>query len=298
MTSPAPDPLGRLTPPEVELGDRSPSELAATAGVDVLAVPVLPADGGDGVVLGPGADAVGDALGVDLLAVAESGRATGEVGDLVALPVPDGVLGNPALREVCLVGVGRCRPADLRRAAATLARHVRGRDAVATTLAALEDGLEPVVTGVVLGSFGFLMRAPAPDRTPVARVVLCGLPDDARPALDRARALARAGWRSRTLASVPSNVKTPEWLAEQAREVARESGLDVRVWDEKQLAADGFGGILAVGSAAAAPPRLVRLDYAPAERAAPHPDRRPGRQGHHLRQRRPLAQAARGDGAR
>ncbi len=269
MTSPAPDPLGRLTPPEVELGGRPAGEVAAVPGVDVIAVPVLPGAGDDGdgddggVLLGPGADAVGEALGVDLLAVAESGRATGEVGDLVALPVPEGIPGNPALREVCLVGVGRCRPDDLRRAAATLARRVRGRDAVATTLAALEDGLEPVVAGVVLGSFGFLMRPPAPAQTPVVRVVLCGLPDDARPALDRARALARAGWRSRTLASVPSNVKTPEWMAEQAREAARGSGLDVRVWDEDQLAADGFGGILAVGSAAAAPPRLVRLDYTP-----------------------------------
>ncbi len=262
MISPAPGPLGRLTPPEAEPGDRPASELAATPGVDVLAVPVHP-DDGDGLLLGPGADSVATALGIDLLAVAESGRATGEVGDLVALPVPDGVAGNPALREVCLVGVGRGRPADLRRAAATLARHVRGRAAVATTLAALEDALEPVVTGAVLGSFGFLMREPTPDRTPVARVVLCGLPDDARPALDRARALARAGWRSRTLASVPANVKTPAWLAEQAREVAAEAGLDYRVWDEKQLADEGFGGILAVGSAAAAPPRLVRLDYTP-----------------------------------
>ena len=254
---------GHLRPPEAELALRPASELAEIVGVDVLAVPLHLDD--DGPTLGPGADAVAEALGVDLLAVAEAARVTGEVGDLAALPVPDGVPGNPALREVCLVGVGGGRTVDLRRAAATLARHVRGRTAVATTLAALEDGLEPVVTGVVLGSFGFLMRAATPDRTPVTRVVLCGLPDDARPALDRARALAHAGWRSRTLASVPANVKTPDWLAGQAREAARESGLEFRMWDEEQLAADGFGGILGVGSAAAAPPRLVRLDYTPSK---------------------------------
>jgi leucyl aminopeptidase len=37
----------------------------------------------------------------------------------------------------------------------------------------------------------------------------------------------------------------------------------VRVWDEKELAEEGFGGITAVGKASATPPRLIRLDYTP-----------------------------------
>ena len=86
---------------------------------------------------------------------------------------------------------------------------------------------------------------------------------DRPPALDRAVAVAAAGWTARYLATVPSNVKNPAWLAERAREAADEAGLTVKVWDEKQLAADGFGGILAVGSASATPPRLIRLDYTP-----------------------------------
>jgi leucyl aminopeptidase len=76
-------------------------------------------------------------------------------------------------------------------------------------------------------------------------------------------AVARAGWRARALATVPSNLKNPPWLADQARAVAKEAGLAFRVWDEKQLAAEGFGGILGVGQASATPPRLIRLDYAP-----------------------------------
>jgi leucyl aminopeptidase len=52
-------------------------------------------------------------------------------------------------------------------------------------------------------------------------------------------------------------------MAERAREVAAESGLEVRVWDEEQLSEDGFGAILAVGQGSARPPRLVQLTYTP-----------------------------------
>ena len=89
---------------------------------------------------------------------------------------------------------------------------------------------------------------------------------------DRALAVAGAGWRARTLALVPSNVKNPVWLAEQAADAAAAAGLQIKVWDEKALAADGFGGIVGVGQGSDNPPRLVRLDYTPRRggRKAPH----------------------------
>ncbi|MFE6650428.1 leucyl aminopeptidase family protein, partial [Nocardioides sp. NPDC057772] len=72
-----------------------------------------------------------------------------------------------------------------------------------------------------------------------------------------------AGWRARFFASVPSNLKNPAWLAEQATSLGAETGLKVTVWGEDQLAAEGFGGIVAVGQGSATPPRLIRLDYTP-----------------------------------
>jgi leucyl aminopeptidase len=104
--------------------------------------------------------------------------------------------------------------------------------------------------------------------------VLAGLarPETRAGALSRGLATARAGAFSRTLALVPANDKNPPWLAEVARSVAEERGLDVRIWDDRQLAADGFGGILAVGQASATPPRFVQLGYTPpgASRRTPH----------------------------
>jgi len=259
----------QVSPPQFALSPQLPHALA---GVDVVAVPVLPADpesseGGGTVLLGPGGGELGDAIGVDLLDVLEVQRATGKAGEVTRVPAPVGTEANAALRLVLLVGVGAQTNTDLRRAGAALAREVLDRSVLASSVAAVTDdeGLTSFVVGLTLGSFGFTLRSTGPEHTPVERVVLADTYDDeaAGAALRRGIALGGAGWRSRMLATVPSNIKNPPWLAEQAEEVAAEVGLKVTVWDEQRLAKDGFGGILGVGRASATPPRLVRLDYVP-----------------------------------
>lgn len=216
-------------------------------------------------VLGPGAADLGDAVAADLLGALEAHRATGKTGEVVAVPVPLGSADNAELRLVLLVGVGAAQPVDFRRAGAALAKAVTGRSALATSIPALAaDAVEPFVVGLMLGSFVFHWKSAPPEQVPVRRVVLAELPEKAiRPTVARAVAVGGAGWRSRMLATVPSNLKNPPWLAEQAEELAEEAGLQVKVWDEKQLADQGFGGIVGVGQASATPPRLVRLDYSP-----------------------------------
>ena len=68
---------------------------------------------------------------------------------------------------------------------------------------------------------------------------------------------------ARDLTNTPSAVKDPAWLAAQAEQAAAAAGLACRIWDEDELAADGFGGLLAVGSGSARPPRLIELSYRP-----------------------------------
>jgi leucyl aminopeptidase len=77
---------------------------------------------------------------------------------------------------------------------------------------------------------------------------------------------------SRMMALVPSNEKNPVWMAERAEEIAKSAGLSIEVWDEKRLAAEGFGGIVGVGQASENPPRMVKLEYTPkkAGRKVPH----------------------------
>ncbi len=271
MTAPAAQPAapvlpGQVDPPEFALSELLPG---AIKGVDVVALPVLPGEDGEPVLLGPGAAELADELGLDLVGAAEVHGLTGATAEIGVVPVPGGTEANPDLRLVLLVGVGAARSVDLRRAGAALARATRDRTAVATSIPTVhldaDDAVEAFVVGTMLGGFVFHWRSTGAEHQPVRRVVIAGPTVTAdRAVLERAVALGGAGWRSRLLATVPSNLKNPAWLAQQATDIAAASGLDVEIWDEDRLAAEGFGGILGVGAASATPPRLIRLDYTPA----------------------------------
>jgi len=82
-------------------------------------------------------------------------------------------------------------------------------------------------------------------------------------AVSAACAVADAVGLARDLANMPSDRKTPAWLAGEAARAAAGRGLTVRVREPGELAAEGFGGILAVGAGSAQPPCLIELGYHP-----------------------------------
>ncbi len=252
----------QVSPPQFALSGALPHALT---GVDVVALPVLP--GEDGVLLGPGADELVERAGLDLLGACEIAGATGKAGEVTTVAVPGGSSDNADLAIVLLVGVGDQRATDFRRAGAAMARAALDRRGVASTVASIggTHALEPFVVGAMLGSFGFHWRSTGPQHHPVPNVVLADTDsdDDSEAALRRAVAIGGAGWRARVLATVPANLKSPKWLAEQATALAADVGLKVTVWDEDRLEKDGFGGILGVGRASDNPSRLIRLDYTP-----------------------------------
>jgi len=254
---------GQVEAPEFTLdhGDLARVRVARLKAVAVRA-------GADGGVLTDGARSLLAAYDVDP-AITGFVDLTGRAGEIVDIPTAAGT--------ILLTGVGAATMTDLRRAGAALARRCRGQDALATDLPSVadtdqgEDALIAFVEGLMLASFGYTLATGGVPQ-PVASVVLTGLGEDAAPELDRALAFARAGWRARLLATVPSNIKTPAWLADQATALGEAERIDVRVWDEAALARDGFGGILAVGGGSANPPRFVQIGYRPAKgaRKAPH----------------------------
>ncbi len=210
--------------------------------------------------LGPGADALDAAGGLaDPFTALERAAATGAAGEVVEVPSAD-----PDAARVILVGLGAESPADHRRAGAALARRLKGVAAAAVAVAADDACTTAFVEGVVLGAFTFSLKTSG-GKSPVRRVTLAALGDDRAEAVRRGVVLGLAGWRSRTLALVPSNVKGPSWLAEEAQALGADRGLEVEVWDEERLRAEGCGGLLGVGQASDRPPRLVRLAYTPAD---------------------------------
>ena len=246
-------------------------------GADILALAIAPAVAASA--SGPPAERNGDAdqaprplgrparrvlgsYGVDLEAVARAERWGARAGEVLRAPV-SAPAGLPP--RLLLIGTGAGAPGDLRRSAAVLARASRGATLLVTTLGsgAGAEGTRAVVEGLVLGGYapasaGLRDRAGS---APVRRILLVG--DHPEEAVRRGAAHASATVLARGLAETPSNRKTPAWLARRAVESGERAGLTVRTWAAADLAAEGFGGLLAVGGGSASPPCLVRLDYEP-----------------------------------
>jgi leucyl aminopeptidase len=205
---------------------------------------------------------------------------TGRAGEVWTVPA---ALTEPATAR-WFVGVGTRVAADWRSAGAALIRSIQdsgGGDAgVRSVDVALPVDVEPVelrafVLGMLLGGYQFRVTGDRSDEHGVRSVRLwCdhASDDQLRAELDHAVALGRATALARDLANTPSNVKDPAWLASAAERVtAGLPGLTTTVRDEKWLAEQGFGGVLAVGAGSVAPPRLVELAWRPrGASGAPH----------------------------
>lgn len=210
------------------------------------------------------AEALSDSLG--LLGV------TGAVDEVRRLP------GLPELNTNVLVltGVGKVSSATdlaaetLRRAAGSAVRQLSGISSVAIALPAPTVAhAAAVAEGAALGSYAYTEHRSADPGAgaPVGTVVVfTPVAEDKslRPALDRAALLGKAVNATRTLVNQPPSHLYPESFADAARELAKGLPVKVTVLDEKRLEKDGYGGILGVGKGSSRPPRLVKVEYAPA----------------------------------
>ena len=90
-----------------------------------------------------------------------------------------------------------------------------------------------------------------------------------RTAAQESEKIAQAVNTIRAIGNLPGNMLTPAILAERAEKLAEPLGLEVKVWDERALKREGFGGILAVGQGSVHPPRLIQIDYRGGAKNAP-----------------------------
>ncbi len=254
--------------PEVVIRPGSVDD-AALGSADALVLPVAPgAEGDDGVQPRAGVAEAAARYGVDLADLADRLGSDGKPGSLHTAHLPRALVGATALPwdglppRLMLVGVGTGSPADLRRAGAAVARATRRLGEVVTTAVAdgEEEGSRAFAEGYLLAAYQHPTSVATPAPAPAERLVLLGARGDLGPV----HAVAEATWLARALTATPSSTKTPAWLAQRAVETARSAGLAVEVLEPDQLAARGFGGLVAVGAGSATPPRLVTVRYTPA----------------------------------
>ncbi|WP_183655593.1 leucyl aminopeptidase family protein [Nonomuraea dietziae] len=175
--------------------------------------------------------------------------AKGEAGEIVEVPVSRG----DSVGGLLLYGVGDGSPRALRKAASALTRRAKGRPEL--TVVVPDGDIAVFAEAALLAAYTFKIGAPQ-GKPPVAALTFVGADESA---VRRGESVAQAVAVARDLANTPASTKTPSWLADQAAA----DGLEVKVWDEEALRAEGFGGILAVGQGSVHPPRLIQLSYIP-----------------------------------
>lgn len=167
---------------------------------------------------------------------------------------------------VIAVGLGKADLLDdetLRRASGTVARSLGGFENVATTIGDL--GLAAAVTGFGLGSYSYagLRKETEESKDKTTTVTFISTGKDDKDVFVEAQIIVESVLLARDLVNTPSSHLYPESYSVIASNEASKHGLQTTILDEKQLADQGFGGILAVGNGSSRKPRLLRIDWKP-----------------------------------
>ncbi len=80
-------------------------------------------------------------------------------------------------------------------------------------------------------------------------------------AVARAQKICRAVILARDLVNAPGNIKSPVYLAEQARAAAEESLLKCKILGQKELVKEGCGALLGVAQGSEREPQLILLEH-------------------------------------
>jgi leucyl aminopeptidase len=219
-----------------------------------------------------------EGLGDAASEVVSSGDFTGKLGETSLLYAQE-ELGAPRL---LLVGLGereRFTSERLRRASATAARRARTlklREA-ALLLPALPEGdartaAKAAAEGAVLGLYRFDRHKSGAENPELDTFWLVAEERDLGAAIEGAESGQKTAWGAalaRDLANEPSNVATPEFLAEKAREIAERYGMRVTVLDRSGIEDEGLTGLATVGRSASNAPRFIVLEHGEGGDAAP-----------------------------
>lgn len=206
-----------------------------------------------------------------LASLADMG-ATGKNDEVIKLP-------GSTTRLLVFTGLGRHErnyPHEvLRRAAGAATQALAGNSKVAYSLPTPDmESVAAIAEGAVLGAYSFdefRGSTKAERKTPVTAITVhtaLARKSKAKEIAIRASIIGQYTTLVRDLINMPPSHLTPDSFVKiMSQAVAgaggKKAGLTVSILDEKQLKAQGFGGIVAVGQGSANPPRLLHISYRP-----------------------------------
>ncbi len=187
-------------------------------------------------------------------------------------------LGKISAERVVLVGLGK--RADLtidkiRTAGAEVARLLqkKGVKHMATVALGATNGklsaqvsAAAIVEGTILGMYSFRKhQTKEPEQDKLAQLTIvdrsrgavAGIEQGAR----EAQIIAEATNRARDMVNEPANFMTPAQMTEEARKIAEEHHLEIKVLEREDMQKLGMGALLGVAQGSHQPPKFIVLKY-------------------------------------
>jgi leucyl aminopeptidase len=193
-----------------------------------------------------------------------SGEFSGKTAEIAVLHQPQGI----KAKRVIAVGGGKKAQFDsaaLRKAAGSTVRALKQKGV--KSLAWLLDGrdAEAAIEGAILGNFEPDQHKTKSDAKSLESFHLIAAANGAEieKSFERGKILGDSQNFSRELVNEPANLLTPMVLADKARAMAQESGLECEVLDQDRMMQLGMGSLLGVSQGSAAPPALIIVRYKP-----------------------------------
>jgi leucyl aminopeptidase len=186
--------------------------------------------------------------------------------------------GKIPAKRLILVGLGKKKDAGLdqiRQAMGYAAKRVRQAKAGSFTVAvpsvtppgaSMVEVAQVMAEGAILGSYHFTVyRSDGPTSKDVAAMsVLAPRLGQLRQLVEGIRrgvATAEATVFVRDLCNHPSNVMTPTKIASEAKALAKETGVSLKILEQKEMEVLGMGALLGVAKGSHEPPKFIILQY-------------------------------------
>ncbi len=223
---------------------------------------------------GGATDAVDKALGGAISQLISQGEIKGKLNEVTVIHT----LGRIKPTRVVVVGLGKQLELTLDKVRGVMAIACRllrqiGAKRIATISHGAgigevdpEGAAQAILEGAILGLYSFRKHlTKEPEHEEIEQLFIVEREENKVLALERGcykgRVIAEAVNLARDMVNEPANFMTPTHMAQRAREVAENYGLELTILEREQMEELGMGALLGVAQGSRQPPKMIVLQY-------------------------------------
>ncbi len=197
-----------------------------------------------------------------------SGEVTGKMLDATLLHKPQGL----KAKRLLLIGAGKAQSfssAEMRKVAGAAVRSLKAKDlkSFAIVLPRVDDGAKSIVEGAYVGNFDAdYYRSDRKDQKIEELIIVTPKGSNQRSlttAVEQGRIIGEAQNFTRDLVNEPGNRMTPTIMAERARAMCEETGLECEIYGPDKIREMKMGAFWSVSQGSDEEPRLIVMRYDP-----------------------------------